>query len=405
VKLLHIHQQLVSNPIGDVEAEVRRQLDGLDLDVPQGEVAITGGSRGIDRIPVITRAAGDWLRSRGARPFLVPCMGSHNGATAEGQRQMLEKLGMTTKATGLEIRSSMDVVRLGSVATGDVYMDRNCYEASGVLVINRIKLHTCFSGPVQSGLVKMMVVGMGKIKSARTFHSTETSEMKRMLLEMGAKALDSGRILAGLAILEDGFDKAAELHAVRPEDILSREPQLLERHRRYFPHLPVDSLTALVVDTIGKDFSGTGMDTNVIGYRGVRGHEDLDSPRIRVIAALRLSEKTKGNAIGVGLADFITRELREGIDERKTLVNVLTTGDMARMKIPATMNSDEEVVRVMLERYGGLRWMFIPNTLQLGALYVSEDMRAEFEANPACEIRGDAIDLTFDEHGQHQLEF
>jgi hypothetical protein len=405
MKLLRVHQRLASNPIEDIPSEVRRALDSLDLDVPQGEVAITGGSRGIDRIPVVIKAVGDWLRERGARPFLTPCMGSHNGATAEGQREMLEKLGMTQEATGLEIRSSMDVVKVGTVSTGDVFMDRNCFESDGVLVVNRVKLHTCFSGPVQSGLVKMMVVGMGKIRSARTFHSEDTFRMKDMLLEMGRKSIASGKILAGLAILEDGFDRTAELHALLPESIIEGEAELLARHREYFPSLPSESLNVLVVDTIGKNFSGTGMDTNVIGYRGVRGGEDLETPRIGTIAALRLSETTKGNAIGVGLADFITQELRDGIDEHKTLINVLTTGEMTRMKIPATLETDKALVDIIADRYGTERWMFIPNTLHLGHLYVSEDMRNEIEANPACSIEGDPIDLTFDTAGRHQLEF
>ena len=405
MKLLRIRQKLVSNPLSDLSANVRHQLDSLHLDVPQGEVAITGGSRGINQIPAIIRAVGDWLRDHGATPFLAPCMGSHNGATAEGQRQMLETLGMTEAATGLEIRASMDVVKLGSVATGDVYMDRHCYEAGAVLVVNRIKLHTSFSGPVQSGLVKMMVVGMGKIDSARTFHAAETPQLGHALVEMGRTVLDSGRILAGLAILEDGFDQVAELHALRPDAILAQEPQLLDRHRRMFPRLPVADLTALIVDRIGKDISGTGMDPNVIGRRGIPENEDLVSPQIRAIGALGLSVASTGNAIGIGLADFVTRGLRDAMDEEKTLVNVLTSGFMSRIKIPATLSSDRELIRVIAERYGVRRWMFIPNTLHLGTLYASDDMREELENHPACELVGTPQELTFDDDGRHQLDF
>ena len=313
------------------------------LTVPQGDVGITAGSRGIANIAAITRAAGDWLREHGARPFLFPAMGSHNGGTAEGQRAMIESLGLTEEAMGMPIRASMDVVKLGTVSTGDVWMDRIAYESAGVLVLNRIKLHTCFAGPVQSGLTKMMVVGMGKTPSATTFHSAPTPQMKDMLLEMGQVVLDSGKIWAGLAILEDGFDQTAELHAVRPADILRREPQLVERHRHYFPRLPLDHINVLVVDAIGKTFSGTGMDTNVIGYRGVRDGEDLTKPEIHVIAALSLAEASHGNAIGVGLADFITRRLRDAIDEQKTFLNSFTTGHMGRAKIPVTLRDDEEL--------------------------------------------------------------
>jgi len=395
MQLFAVHQRLVSRPLDDIPGEVRRQLDSLHLKVPQGEVAVTAGSRGIDNIPLIVRSVGDWLREHGATPFVVPAMGSHNGATAEGQRAMLESLGITPTAVGMEIRASMDVVRLGSVATGDVYMDRHCFESAGVLVVNRIKLHTCFSGPVQSGLMKMMVVGMGKIRSARTFHSAPTARMKDMLLEMGQMVVDSGRILAGLAILEDGFDRTSELRALLPADIPTQEPELLQRHLTYFPRLPVDELNVLVVHEIGKIYSGTGMDTNVIGYRGVKYAEDLTTPRIRIIAALGLAAGSHGNAFGIGLADFVTRRLREAMDEKKTLTNVLTTGDMERIKIPATLETEAELVNLIRDRFGDRRWMFIPNTLHLEQLYVTEDLAAELRADPRCEVADAPVPLTF----------
>jgi hypothetical protein len=289
----------------------------------------------------------------------------------------------------------MEVVQIGEVRTGPVYMDRYCYESAGVLVVNRVKLHTCFSGPVQSGLTKMMVVGMGKIRSARTFHSAGARAMKHMLLEMGQFVLDSGRILAGLAILEDGFDQTAELHAVRPAELLQREAELLQRHLHYFPRLPAGSLDVLIVRTIGKTYSGTGMDTNVIGRRGIHGFEDLSEPRIRVIGALELSPSSQGNALGVGNADFITRRLRDAIDEEKTLINTLTTGDMDRAKIPATLADDETLVRVIAERYGEQRWMFIPNTLHLETLYVTGDLAAELAVHPGCQVEGTGESVRF----------
>ena len=395
MNVFRIEQKLASNPLADIEAEVFRQLDGLGVRPPRGRVAVTAGSRGIDHIARITKAAGDWLRANGADPFLVPCMGSHNGATAEGQREMIESLGLTEAATGMEIRASMDVVKIGIVSSGDVWMDRHCHEADGVLVLNRIKLHTCFSGPVQSGLTKMMVVGMGKIRSAETFHSAPTPRMKDMLLEMGALIVASGKIFCGLAILEDGYDRTAELHAIAPGEILAREPGLLDRHRQYFPSLPCDDLRVLVVGEIGKTFSGSGMDTNVVGRRGINGYEDLTRPRIDVIAALALSEASRGNAIGVGLADFITRRLRDAIDERKTFLNVFTTGEMRRMAIPCTLKDDEEVVSRIRERYGDTGWLFAPNTLHLETLYGSEDVADALRGHPRCVVAGSPVPLEF----------
>jgi len=404
MKLYRVSQDLVANELSDVAGEVRRRLDALDIAVPAGEVAVTAGSRGIANIPLIIRTVGAWLKARGARPFIIPAMGSHNGATAQGQRQMLESLGITESATGMEIRSSMEVVKLGSVSTGDVYMDRHAYESAGVMVVNRVKLHTVFSGPIQSGLTKMMVVGMGKINSAATFHSSGAAGMRTMLPEMGRLIVGTGKILAGLAILEDGFDRTAEIHALRPGEILEKEPELLERHKHYFPRLPVESINVLVVDEMGKDFSGSGMDTNVIGYRGIRGHEDLESPKIRLIAVLGLSARSHGNALGVGLADFITKRLRDAIDESRTLLNVLTTGEMIRAKIPATMSDDEELVSRIAARFGDRRWVFIPNTLCLGTLYVTGDIARELGSHPRCRVSDEPVDLVFS-GGRHHLTF
>jgi hypothetical protein len=390
-----VEQQLVSAPLQNIAHEVHQALDKMGKEPPQGEVAITAGSRGISNLVAITKAVGNWLRAHGAKPFLVPAMGSHNGATAVGQQMMVESLGLTPATTGLEIRSSMDCVKLGTVDSGDVWMDRHCYESAGVLVLNRIKLHTCFSGPVQSGLSKMMVVGMGKIRSAETFHSARPDRMPRILEEMGSLLVQSGKIFAGLALLEDGFDATAEIHALSGENILKEEPALLQRHRHYFPSLPTDELNVLIVDEIGKTFSGTGMDTNVIGRRGVHGFEDLIRPRINTIATLGLAPQAQGNALGVGLSDFITRRLRDSIDEKKTFINAFTTGDMQRMAIPCTLKDDEELIGKISERFGNSRWMFIPNTLHLEKIFVSEDLAKELQGHPRCRVSSTPTPLSF----------
>ena len=393
--VFQVDQQLVSAPLQNIAHEVHRALDKMGKEPPQGEVAITAGSRGISNLVAITKAAGDWLRAHGAKPFLVPAMGSHNGATAAGQQKMVESLGLTPASTGLEIRSSMDCVKLGTVDSGDVWMDRHCYESAGVLVLNRIKLHTCFSGPVQSGLSKMMVVGMGKIRSAETFHSARPDRMPRILEEMGSLLVQSGKIFAGLAILEDGFDATAEVHALPGDQILTKEPTLLARHRHYFPALPCQDLNVLIVDEIGKTYSGTGMDTNVIGRRGVHGYEDLTQPKIKIIATLGLSGQAQGNALGVGLSDFITRRLRDSIDEKKTFINAFTTGDMQRMAIPCTLKDDEELIGKISERFGNSRWMFIPNTLHLEKIFVSEDLAKELQGHPRCRVSPTPTPLSF----------
>ncbi|HJQ80518.1 MAG TPA: hypothetical protein VJ828_11210 [Lacipirellulaceae bacterium] len=419
MKLFRVRQKLVSHAIAEIPAAVRKQLDGLEIDVPGGEVAITAGSRGISNIATILRAAGEWLRDRGARPFVIPAMGSHNGATAEGQAAMLEALGITERSVEMPIRASMECVKIGTLdaqtalrqperarsqLANDVWMDRFAYESAGVLVVNRIKLHTSFSAPVQSGLAKMMAVGLGKIGGARTFHDVPTSQLAERLLAMRDIVLASGKIWAGLAILEDGFDQTAELHAVRPDEIADIEPRLLERHQRYFPRLPLDDINVLVVDEIGKIYSGTGMDTNVIGFRGDRYAEDLDRPRIKAIAALNLAKASHGNALGLGLADFITRRLREAMDEEKTYLNAFTTGSMQTVKTPMAFRDDEELFARLAERFGQDGWIVIPNTLHLETVYASPDLREALEANPICEVEREPVDVTF-AGGRHQLEF
>lgn len=429
MKLFRVRQKLVSHAIADIRAAVREQLDRLEIDVPQGEVAITAGSRGISKIATILRAAGEWLRDRGARPLVIPAMGSHNGATAEGQAAMLEALGITERSVGMPIRASMECVKIGEVddcgfrvsdcglnasqnpkseirnpRSNSAWMDRFAYESAGVLVVNRIKLHTSFSAPVQSGLAKMMAVGLGKIGGARTFHDVPTLQLAERLLAMRDIVLASGKIWAGLAILEDGFDQTAELHAVRPDAIADVEPRLLERHQRYFPRLPLDDINVLVVDEIGKIYSGTGMDTNVIGFRGDRYAEDLDRPRIKAIAALNLAEASHGNALGLGLADFITRRLREAMDEEKTYLNAFTTGSMQTVKTPMAFRDDEELFTRLAERFGEDGWIVIPNTLHLETLYASPDLREALEANPICEVEREPVEVRF-AGGRHQLEF
>ncbi len=434
MKLLRVRQKLVSHPISDIRAAVREQLDRLEIDVPRGDVAITAGSRGIANIATIIRAAGEWLREHCASPFVIPAMGSHNGATAEGQAAMLGALGVTEKSVDMPIRASMECVKIGEFEdcglrhpegardcgltgssinpksairnpkSNSVWMDRYAFESAGVLVVNRVKLHTSFSGPVQSGLAKMMTVGLGKVGGARTFHDVPALELAKRLLSMRDVVLASGKIWAGLAILEDGYDQTAEFHAVPPADIPEAEPRLLERHKQYFPRLPLDDINVLVVDEISKTYSGTGMDTNIIGFRGDRYGEDLDRPRVKAIAALNLAEASHGNALGLGLADFITRRLRDAMDEEKTYLNAFTTGSMETVKTPMAFRDDEELFQQLAGRFGEHGWIIIPNTLHLETLYASPDLQGVLKANPICEVEREPVDVTF-AAGRHQLQF
>ncbi|MGL4514326.1 MAG: lactate racemase domain-containing protein [Lacipirellulaceae bacterium] len=388
MRLVPYHQRLVSAPLADVALATRRRLDALGFEPPRGRVAVTGGSRGIDQIAAVLRACGDWLRDHGADPFVVPAMGSHNGATPQGQRTMLEGLGMTEEALGMPIESSMDVVSVGKVAIGpaagaDVWMDRLAAESAGVLVVNRVKPHTSFGGApygefAESGLTKMMTVGLGKLEGARVFHAIGTSDKPLALRGLGKAVIASGKVWAGLAIVEDGYDRVAELHALAASRIVADEPALLGHYAtNYFPRLPIDELNVLVIDTIGKNFSGTGMDTNVVGRRGLEDAPDPPLPRIGSIAALGLSPESYGNAVGVGLADVITQRLYDAIDLPKTLLNAQTAGGPKKAAIPLVMPDEAAVFTWLRERHGERRWMRVPNTLHLGSVLVSEDLLAE----------------------------
>ncbi|MEN1681888.1 MAG: DUF2088 domain-containing protein [Planctomycetota bacterium] len=378
-----IHRNLSAAAIEDVPSEVHRQLDQLGVDPPRGPMAITAGSRGVANMAAILRAAGEWLRARGSEPFVIPSMGSHNGATAEGQRAMLEGLGMTEAALGMPIRSSMETVTIGEVATGPITMDRFAHESAGVLVVNRVKRHTGFGGPpfgghCESGLAKMMTVGLGKIEAARTFHAASTTDKPNVIREMAERVVATGKLWAGLAILEDALDQTAELHALPAGEILSREPELLARHaERYFVGLPVDELNVLIIDQIGKNFSGTGMDTNVIGRRGLSDAPDLESPRIGSIAALSLSPESQGNAVGVGLADVVTQRLADAVNHEKTRLNAETAGAPNKAVLPLVLPDEDAVLAWLLERHGPTRWMRIANTLELERVWLSEDLLAE----------------------------
>lgn len=403
MRFVRVRRQLVSHPIEDLDAAVGAALDPLGPP-PAGEVAITVGSRGIDRLPDLVRACGTWLRDHGAASFVVPSMGSHNGATAAGQREMIETLGVTESATGVPVRAGMDCVEVGRVATGPVTLDRRAYEAAGVLVLNRIKLHTSLPGPLQSGLAKMLTVGLGKLTAAETFHAAPTAAMPDTLRAMAETVLATGKIWAGLAVLEDGHDRVAELHALPAAEILDREPALLDRHRRYFPRLPLDDLSVLVVDAIGKNFSGTGMDPNVIGRRGLRDLPDFETPRIEAIAALDLSPESHGNATGVGLADVITRRLRDAIDDEKTRLNVATSREPARGVIPPVLPDEEAVFARLRDCCGNRRWLVIPNTLRLDTLWASVDLADELAARDDCEVVSARVEIAF-EAGRHRLPF
>ncbi|HLN61982.1 MAG TPA: hypothetical protein VK464_10575 [Symbiobacteriaceae bacterium] len=383
--LIPVRQHFPGHRIDDTPAAMREALEGLGLRSavrPGMRVAITAGSRGIANLPVLLATAVAYLRELGAEPVVVAAMGSHGGGTAEGQRAVLQSLGITPGAVGAPVACGVAVVDLGTTADGlTVYFDAYAAGCDGVLAINRVKPHTSFHGPLESGLVKMLVVGLGKPAGAAQFHSLGAARLTGALASIGQVILAKVPVLGGVAVLENGREETAELVPVRPAELLTREPELLERARSYLPRLPVKALDLLVVDEMGKNFSGTGMDTNVIGRMGIYGVPDGD-PFIERIAVLDLSEASHGNANGMGLADFITRRFQAKIDFAATYKNTLTATFVQRARMPIVLESDRTVLETALATLGSpapdrVRVVRIRNTLLLEQFWCSPAVAAE----------------------------
>jgi hypothetical protein len=400
--LQRVRQRWQTRPLADVAGAARAQLDALGLRGalrPGMRVAVTAGSRGVANIVAITRAAVGWLRECGAEPFVVPAMGSHGGATAAGQLKLLAALGISEASVGCPIAATMEVVELGRIADGTpVYMDRHAAEADGVLLINRVKTHTSFKAPIESGLAKILAVGLGKRQGAETAHRSALYGLKEQLVPMARLAVERGRVLGGLAIIEDAREATAAIVALGPADIGGPgEAALLLRSKELMARLPFDRLDVLVVDEIGKDISGTGMDTNIIGRLPIPGEPPPERPLINVIVVLDLSAASEGNANGIGLADLTTARLASRIDFRTTYINTLTAGlaGLCKGGLPITLPSARDAIATAVKVCGqadpaAARLARIPNTLRLEELLVSPALLPEVLANPGLELLGPA---------------
>jgi Lactate racemase N-terminal domain len=370
--------------------------------LPAGSrIAITAGSRGISGIAGIVKAAVDAVRSLGFDPFVVAAMGSHGGGTEEGQRGLLAELSITERALGCPIQAEMDTVVLGTNSFGlPIHFDRNAYNADGIILLNRIKPHTSFSGQYESGLLKMLSVGLGKRQGAAQVHKLGLPGLRKLVPEVGAKLLELAPVALGVAILENAMEQTARIVAVEPEDILAVEPRLLEEARLLMARLPFDQIDVLVVGEIGKNYSGTGLDPNVIGRQRVETMPDLPRPVITRLAVLDLSTETKGNALGIGLADLTTDRLVRGIDPTPMHVNSLTSNFLTRARVPLSLATDQDVVAASLDTCWRVdrrdaRMVLIPNTLELTTLWVSEALAQDVASDPELAIETEFLPIPF----------
>jgi hypothetical protein len=418
-RLIPVHQRFARIPLLDLRTVIASQLESKLADFPQdARIAVAVGSRGISNLHEIVAVVLEWLRQKGAKPFIVPAMGSHGGATPEGQRAILGDSGISEEALGVPIRASMQVTLLGQTDDGaEVYFSAEALASDGIVVINRVKPHTDFAGHIGSGILKMMAIGLGKHLGASTVHAAAMSlGYEHVVRTVARRVLEKAPLLAGVAILEGRRHETAKIEVLKPGEIERREEELFAEATSLMPKLPVDEIDLLIVDRMGKNISGTGMDPNVIG-RGVHGYSTLFSeqqasrspgpshvPVIRRLFVRELTPETHGNAIGIGLADFTTRRLVEAMDRHSTSVNVLTSLGLHLAKIPMYFDTDREAIEHALASTcqpdsARAHVVRIADTLSVENLQVSEAYAGELRRKPELEPLGAAQEMAFDERG------
>lgn len=402
----HFPDRKIQDIPGTIAAELK-QKDFASRVRPGSKIAIGVGSRGIANIATIVRAVVDYWKSAGMHPFIFPAMGSHGAASAEGQADVLAHYGIHEATMGCPVISELDVVSLGKTDDGiEAFLDKNAFESDGIMLIGRVKWHTDFAGKIESGLFKMMAIGLGKFAGAQRYHTYAFKlGLEHVIRQVGRQVLKSGKIMGGLAILEDANHNTAQLTAVPVEVMEQKEEELLALVKTWQPHIPVKALDFLILDEIGKAISGSGMDTKVVN-RSVHGEYNPwpDSPHILRIFLRGLAENTYGNGVGLGMADVIHDRLLEVIDWNPTYINSLTSGTPAAIRTPCHFPTDKMCLEKLAPTVGKfdpkeLTIGWIRNTMELGTLRLSENLKDEIEANPNLEIIGDAEPFHFDAAG------
>jgi len=407
-RMIPVRQKFPNRHITDIQGEIEGlfRRDGKMKRIRAGSrIAVAVGSRGIHAIDRITRTIVQEMKRLGARPFIVPSMGSHGGATAEGQRKVLAGFGITEEAMGAPVVSSMETVQVGELDDGTpVFLDKEALSSNGIVVINRIKPHTAFVGDYESGLLKMVAIGLGKHRGATVFHSCGMDRFGELLPQLGRVVLEKAPILFGLAIIENAYERPARFEIVWSEDMIGREPELLKDARALMPRVIPGNLDVLIVHEIGKEISGSGMDPNITGRSSSPYFRRENSLKVQRIVVLNLSKASGGSAMGIGLADFTTDKAVKSMNIDTTWINCITAGVTASGKIPIHMPTDREAILLALKtcarvRHPQSRIVWIKNTLALERIRVSEPLLPEIEGNPQLEITGKPEPMPFDDSG------
>jgi hypothetical protein len=406
-KMARVHQHFLATQLQDVEKALRTQLSRPAVAQairPGQRIAITAGSRGIDNMPLVLRTVAEFVRSRGAQPFLVPAMGSHGGATAQGQEEILRSYGITQKSTGAPVLATMEVAEVCRLSDGSpVYLDANAFAADGIIVVNRVKYHTLFRGRYESGLMKMMAVGLGKQRGAEQIHRCGPAQIAGRVEDTARAILRRCRICFGVALVENAFDKTCDLQVLTPEEIPLREPELLEKSRQQMPRIYFENLDLLIVDRIGKNISGSGMDPNITGTftreSGIPG-----TGRAKRITVLDLTAETHGCGLGVGMADTTTRRLYDAFSFEATYPNALTTSVLESARIPAVFDNQRLAIQAAIRTILGvapqqLRVVRIRDTLHLEEIQISQALAQEALDHPGVELVSAFAPLPFNAQG------
>ena len=406
-RMMRVRQRFDGPTLEDIPGAVREEIAGLNLSGKVGKgdsVAISVGSRGIANIALITRTVCEELQALGAEPFVVPAMGSHGGGRAEGQREIVESYGVTEEYIGAPIRSSMEVVQVGETGDGvPVFFDKYAYEADHVVVAGRVKPHTGFVGEIESGLHKMMLIGLGKHKGAALYHQAIVHySFDRIVRSVGRTVIDKCGVLFGLGIVENQYDRTALVRAVEPENFVEGEKELLLLAKKWMPSLPFEQIDVLVVEEMGKNVSGSGMDTNVIG-RKYYDHKaaEKEYPKVTRIAVRRLTEETHGNASGIGMADYIHSRILDQIDLEATAINTMTGNHPSAGAVPISFDSDRKLLEAALSTCGlveppDARVMRIRNTLDVEEILVSEACEKEVARRDELSVVEPPREMQFD---------
>ncbi|MEK6766863.1 MAG: lactate racemase domain-containing protein [Planctomycetota bacterium] len=413
-KLIQIKQKFSSHSIEDIAERIKSEMANLKLDKrvkPGDSIAITAGSRGITDINMITRTVIDELIKLKGRPFIIPAMGSHGGATVSGQLNVLAGYGITEEKMGAPIKAAMEVMKVGEDKSGiPVYLDKNVIDADHVVAINRIKPHTRFAGEIESGLIKMLLVGLGKDVGARVYHrAIMKNTFDRIVESVLPIVLSKLSVLFGLAIVENAYGKVADIKAMMGEDIIKEEPRLKKRSFELMAKLPFSNIDLLIIDNMGKDISGTGMDTNIIERKDENSSKTANvNAGITRIFVRDLTPNSHGNACGIGLADFTTQKLVNKINFQETYINCVTALRPEGAKIPMTFESDKDAIEAAvstcgIENAGNMKIVWIKSTLDLEKVIVSDGYLDDLSGRNDLEQISSARKITFDSSGNLPL--